>query len=57
MTVGELIERLKEFDANGIVYVEDTEEGEMVEVDSAYRIVYTHEGIGDIDVLITMKDE
>jgi hypothetical protein len=57
MTVGELIERLKQFDSNGIVYLDNQSYDVLIEVHDAYRIVYTHEGIGDIDVCIVMKDE
>lgn len=56
MKVYELIERLKQFDPNGIVYLED-KEGIQVEAEDVNQIIYTHEGTGEIDVVITGLDE
>lgn len=57
MTVGELIARLQECDSDGIVYVDDTAEGEMVEVACAYTIVNSRGRIDGKDVYLAMKDE
>lgn len=57
MKVYELIERLKQFDLNGIVYLED-KEGIREEAEDVNQIIYTHEGIGEIDIVITgLEDE
>ena len=56
MKVRQLIERLQGFDPEGIVYMDDTMEGEMVELENAYTIINSREREDNKDVYLAMKD-